>query len=95
MGIPAGVERFGGAHRPLGARVFAVMMDKPGRRCKSKMPRGEPMRMIIGWFSATVLGAIGWWLGAYVNLGVAVILSAITGAMGLYYGFRWFDQNLR
>jgi len=59
------------------------------------MPHGEPMRMIIGWISATVLGAIGWWLGEHVNLGVAVILSAITGAMGLYYGYRWFDQNLR
>ena len=42
-----------------------------------------------------VLGATGWWLGEHVNLGVAVILSAITGAMGLYYGYRWFDQNLR
>jgi hypothetical protein len=51
--------------------------------------------MIIGWISAMVLGATGWWLGEHVNLGVAVILSAITGAMGLYYGYRWFDQNLR
>ena len=71
------------------------MMDKPGRGCKSKMPRGDSMRMIIGWLSATVLGAIGWWLGAHLNLIVAVILSAISGAMGLYYGYRWFDQNLR
>jgi membrane protein implicated in regulation of membrane protease activity len=52
------------------------------------------MRNIIGWLSAAIAGAVGWWLGAYVNLAVAVILSAITGAVGLYYGYRWFDQNL-
>ncbi len=52
------------------------------------------MRNIIGWLGAFVCGSLGWWLGAYVNLVVAVILSAITGAVGLYYGYRWFDRNL-
>ncbi len=52
------------------------------------------MRTIIGWLSAAIAGAIGWWLGAYVNLVVAVMLSAITGAVGRYYGYRWFDKNL-
>ena len=53
------------------------------------------MRTIIGWLSATVTGSLGWWLGDKVNLGAAVILSAIAGAAGLYYGFRWFDENLK
>jgi hypothetical protein len=53
------------------------------------------MRTIIGWTSAAVLGGLGWWLGERAGLAAAVILSAITGAVGLYYGYRWFDQNLR
>jgi len=53
------------------------------------------VRTIIGWLCALLLGWAGWWLGAQVALGVAVVLSAITGAAGLYFGYRWFDQNLR
>ena len=52
------------------------------------------MRTIIGWTSATVLGGIGWWLGNHAGFAVAVIVSVITAAVGLYYGYRWFDQNL-
>ena len=55
----------------------------------------RPMRTIIGWLSASILGAAGWWLGAYVGLITAVVMSAITGGAGLYYGYRWFDQNLK
>ncbi|HSD74730.1 MAG TPA: hypothetical protein VLB75_08160 [Steroidobacteraceae bacterium] len=53
------------------------------------------MRTIIGWLCASILGWAGWWLGAHVALGVAVLLSAMAGAAGLYFGYRWFDQNLR
>jgi hypothetical protein len=53
------------------------------------------MRNIIGWLGATILSAAGWWLGAHVGLLTAVILSSIAGGAGLYYGFRWFDQNLK
>ena len=53
------------------------------------------MRTIIGWLSASILGAVGWWLGAYVGLITAVVVSAIAGGAGLYYGYRWFDQNLK
>jgi len=53
------------------------------------------MRTMIGWISATVLGGVGWWLGNLVGLGTAVIVSSIAGAAGLYYGFRWFDENLK
>jgi hypothetical protein len=53
------------------------------------------MRTLIGWTSATVLGGAGWWLGEKVGLVAAVIVSAIAGAVGLYYGFRWFDENLK
>jgi hypothetical protein len=53
------------------------------------------MRNIIGWTAAWVGGALGWWLGAFAGLPLAVILSALTGAVGLYYGYRWFDENLK
>jgi hypothetical protein len=52
------------------------------------------MRTIIGWLSATIAGGVGWWLGAFVGLVVAMIVSAIAGGVGLYYGYRWFDRNL-
>ena len=53
------------------------------------------MRTILGWGTASVLGSIAWWLGAHLGLVSAVILSAIAGGAGLYWGHRWFDENLR
>jgi hypothetical protein len=53
------------------------------------------MRTIIGWLAATVAGAVGWWLGERVGLITAVVVSALAGGVGLYYGYRWFDQNLK
>ena len=58
------------------------------------MAHDTRMRGIIGWLAASIFGAVGWWLGAHVGLVTAVIVSAIAGGAGLYYGFRWFDQNL-
>ena len=53
------------------------------------------MRTIIGWLGAFLLGAAGWWLGACLNTATAVVVSAIAGGAGLYFGYRWFDQNLK
>jgi hypothetical protein len=53
------------------------------------------MRNLIGWIAAWAGGALGWWLGARAGLAAAVVLSAVAGAAGLYYGYRWFDQNLK
>jgi hypothetical protein len=52
------------------------------------------MRTIIGGLGAFIFGWAGWWLGAHLALWGAVILSAIGGGVGLYYGYRWFDENL-
>ncbi|MGH9641033.1 MAG: hypothetical protein ACRD3Q_01270 [Terriglobales bacterium] len=52
------------------------------------------MRTIIGWSCASLAGACGWWLGDKVNIGVALILAAVASAVGLYYGQKWFDDNL-
>jgi hypothetical protein len=53
------------------------------------------LRTIIGWGCASLLGALGWWLGRQLNLGAAVILGAVASGVGLYYGQKWFDNNLR
>jgi hypothetical protein len=53
------------------------------------------MRTLIGWLSAWIAGAAGWWVGAKIGLGTAVMISAVAGAVGLYAGFRWFDRNLK
>ena len=53
------------------------------------------MRTLIGWSAAWIGGALGWWLGTHAGLPVAVVLSALAGSAGLYYGYRWFDQNLK
>ena len=53
------------------------------------------MRGLIGWTSAFLAGSAGWWLGAKVGLGTAVVLSAVASGFGLFAGNRWFDQNLK
>jgi len=56
---------------------------------------GTQVRTIIGWLCAWAAGAIGWWLGQKVGLITAVVVSAVAGGLGLYAGYRWFDQNLK
>lgn len=53
------------------------------------------MRTLIGWLSAWIAGMGGWWLGARIGFATAMMVSAVTGAIGLYAGFRWFDRNLK
>ena len=55
----------------------------------------RPMRSLIGWLGAFVLGSAGWWLGRYIGIGTAMLLSAIGSGCGLWAGFRWFDENLK
>ena len=52
------------------------------------------MRTILGWGCATLAGSAGWWLGAKLNMVGAVVLGALSTAVGLYYGRRWFDEHL-
>ena len=53
------------------------------------------MRNLIGWTAACIAGSAGGWLGAKLGPVTAVLASAIAGGVGLYYGYRWFDENLR
>ncbi|MDB5987499.1 MAG: hypothetical protein JWR16_2552 [Nevskia sp.] len=52
------------------------------------------MKFIFGTLGAFLLGSFGWWLGAQWALPAAVIVSAVGGGVGLYYGRRLFDDLL-
>jgi hypothetical protein len=53
------------------------------------------VRGLIGWLAAFLAGSAGWWLGAKVGLGTAVVLGAVATGVGMYVGYRWYDQNLK
>jgi hypothetical protein len=42
----------------------------------------------------TVGGAIGWWLGEFVGLGTAIVVSGIGTGVGLYYGRKLAEYLL-
>lgn len=46
------------------------------------------MRKLCILVGATVLGWVGWWLGAFVGLMTAFILSGIGSMLGVYAGWR-------
>ncbi len=46
------------------------------------------MEGLFGFLGATILGAIGWWIGDLVGLMTAFILSTIASGIGLYAGRR-------
>ncbi|MFO1394006.1 MAG: hypothetical protein U1F09_09630 [Steroidobacteraceae bacterium] len=53
------------------------------------------MRGILGLLGASLAGWAGWWLGAKVGFTTAILLSAVASGVGMYAGYRWFDQNLK
>jgi hypothetical protein len=52
------------------------------------------MRGIFATLGSSLVGSIGWAVGQLVGLGTAVVLSAIGGGVGLYYGRKLFDEWL-
>jgi hypothetical protein len=46
------------------------------------------METLLGFLGASILGAIGWWIGDRVGLMTAFILSTIATGIGLYAGRR-------
>lgn len=53
------------------------------------------MRGLIGWLAAGVAGYAGWWLGAKTGFATGVMVSVVAAGVGMYAGYRWFDQNLK
>jgi len=52
------------------------------------------MKGMIGFFGMTVGSALGWWLGAFQSITLAVVLSAIGSGIGLYYARKWAQDYL-
>jgi membrane protein YqaA with SNARE-associated domain len=46
------------------------------------------MGRLFGFAGATLGGAVGWWLGDFVGLVTAVMLSMVGTGVGLYAGRR-------
>ncbi len=49
------------------------------------------MRKTFGSIGTFLVSTFGWAIGQRVGLGTAVVLSAIGGGVGLYYGCKLFD----
>ena len=52
------------------------------------------MRFIMSATGATLLGSIGWAVGAHLNLFFAVVLGAVGSGYGFYWGRKLFDEYL-
>jgi hypothetical protein len=53
------------------------------------------MRFILGSLGAFLAGSAGWWLGSKVGVGTGLMLGVVASGVGMYAGYRWFDQNLK
>lgn len=52
------------------------------------------VRGIFGTIGTFLISSLGWAVGARVGTGTAVVLSAVGGGFGLYWGRKLFDQWL-
>ncbi len=52
------------------------------------------METLLGLLGATVLGAMGWWLGEGVGFMTAFMVSTLASGVGLYAGRRFFREYL-
>ena len=50
------------------------------------------MRGMFSFIGATLLGTLGWAIGADVGIGTALVLSCIGSGFGMYWGRRLFDH---
>jgi len=49
---------------------------------------------MLGFLGMSVGGALGWWLGEFQSITLAVILSGIGSGLGLYYTRKWASDYL-
>lgn len=52
------------------------------------------LRAFLGFLASALFSAFGWWLGAQVDVALAVVLSAVGAGVGLYWGRRFYDEWL-
>lgn len=52
------------------------------------------MKGLVGFFGMNVVGALGWWLGAFHSMTLAVLLSAVGSGLGLYAARKLAEEYL-
>ncbi|HET6348381.1 MAG TPA: hypothetical protein VFH88_04780 [Candidatus Krumholzibacteria bacterium] len=50
------------------------------------------MAKLLGFIGASVVGGIGWWLGARVGFMTAFLVSTVGSGVGIYLGRRIADM---
>ncbi len=51
-------------------------------------PGGRDVSKMLGFVGATVGSGAGWWIGSYIGIGTAFVLSVVGTGVGLYAGRR-------
>jgi len=49
---------------------------------------------MLGMLGCTLGGALGWWLGEFQSLTLAIVLSGIGSGLGLYYTRKLAERYL-
>ena len=52
------------------------------------------MTTLIILIASSVLGGVGWWIGAFVGTFTAFVISTITSGIGIYVGRRIAQEYL-
>lgn len=47
------------------------------------------MTKLLIFVTSTIGGAIGWWLGAFIGMMTAFMISIVGTAAGVYFGRKW------
>jgi hypothetical protein len=47
------------------------------------------MSKLIMFLVSSVFGSVGWWLGGFINIDCAFLLSTIASIAGIFYGWKW------
>jgi len=52
------------------------------------------MRTFCIFMAVNILGAIGWWLGSYVGMVTAFVLSGVFSLAGVWVGWHLYEDFL-
>ncbi len=65
-----------------------VSWGREAARCTCSLLSSEAMTKVLIFIFATLFGLCGWWLGAYLGLMGAWVISGLGSILGVYWGWR-------